>query len=193
MAVWASLRNTIIYGVLLIQAVVYGFTVPSQIQHHPTYSSQNRIAFTNAQKQLHLSQRILTSYQDASKFQLKSTSDSNVIVTNPTPENAAEMGIRDWPQQLKTGSWEETIKENETVVRYVLDGTGTLCIRNNGSEKKQNVGPGTLIEATGECGLIWEVKNNEEMIILTPTYEEGGTFLAVVVCLIICSIYFGIQ
>jgi hypothetical protein len=28
-------------------------------------------------------------------------------VTNPSQEEATELGIREWPQQLKTGSWTE--------------------------------------------------------------------------------------
>jgi hypothetical protein len=28
-------------------------------------------------------------------------------VTNPSQEEATELGIREWPQQMKTGSWTE--------------------------------------------------------------------------------------
>jgi hypothetical protein len=32
---------------------------------------------------------------------------ASVEVTNPSQEEATELGIREWPQQLKKGSWTE--------------------------------------------------------------------------------------
>jgi hypothetical protein len=32
---------------------------------------------------------------------------ASVKVTNPSQEEATELGIREWPQQLKKGSWTE--------------------------------------------------------------------------------------
>lgn len=32
---------------------------------------------------------------------------ASVEITNPSQEEATELGIREWPQQLKTGSWTE--------------------------------------------------------------------------------------
>ena len=40
--------------------------------------------------------------------------------------------------------------------------------------------PGTLIEVDGEANLTWEVDSKDEgMIVLTPSYEEGGKLLVV--------------
>ena len=44
----------------------------------------------------------------------------------------------------------------------------------------QRVYPGTLVEVDGEAKLLWEVDDaNEGMIVLTPSYEEGGKLLLV--------------
>ena len=111
--------------------------------------------------------------------------DPSVQVTAPSPDEAAEMGIRDWPQQLKKGVWDEIVAEDRTVIRYVLDGTGSVEIIAGESEATQTakVGPGTLVEVTGKASLSWKIDTNE-MIILTPGFEEGGTLLAVAVAVI---------
>lgn len=112
------------------------------------------------------------------------SSTGNVVISNPSPDNAAEMGIREWPQQTRSGSWQETVQQDATVVRYILEGTGTLCIKTLEREKQNKIGPGTLIEASGQCDLIWDVKENQEMIVLTPGYEEGGKLAVVAIGLI---------
>ena len=108
-------------------------------------------------------------------------------ISNPSPEEAANMGCRDWPQKTKSrGVFVETCKENQSLTRYVLDGTGTLDVPGKVSSQKLN--PGTLIEIQGgPIEVSWNVKS-EEMIILTPGYEETGSFLAVLVTMIaICG------
>lgn len=46
--------------------------------------------------------------------------------------------------------------------------------------KNQRVYPGTLVEVDGEASLFWEVDSeNEGMIVLTPSYEEGGKLVLV--------------
>jgi len=53
--------------------------------------------------------------------------------------------------------------------------------------KKQRVYPGTLIEVDGEANLFWEVDDNgkEGIIVLTPSYEEGGKLLLVAGALVV--------
>ena len=73
---------------------------------------------------------------------------TTVKISTPSPDDAADMGIRDWPQQLKkAGSWSETVDEDQTLVRYVLDGTGAVnVVDENGQDEKTAVGPGSLVE-----------------------------------------------
>lgn len=107
------------------------------------------------------------------------TLHAGLQITNPTPNEAADMGIRDWPQQVKSSFDTEQISEGKTVVRYVLDGEGKL----NGNK----VGPGTLIEAEGECELKWEI-SSDNMIILTPGYEDFGKLAGVLaVFVVLCG------
>jgi hypothetical protein len=107
-----------------------------------------------------------------------------VSVTTPSPDAAADLGIRDWPQQLKKGSWSEASDPGQTLVRYVLDGTGTVEIESNQSSKSSVLGPGTLIEVTGEAHLSWEASSSE-MILLTPGFEERGKLLGVAALMVI--------
>ena len=111
----------------------------------------------------------------------------DVSISNPSPEEAANMGCRDWPQKTKSrGVFVETCKENQSLTRYVLDGTGTLDVPGKVSSRKLN--PGTLIEIQGgPTEVSWNVQS-EEMIILTPGYEETGSFVAILVAMIaICG------
>jgi hypothetical protein len=107
------------------------------------------------------------------------TTNNPVEITFPTPNEAASMGIRDWPQTFHKTSWSESISEGQIATRYVLDGNGRVNINyfdNNGREasRKDRVYPGTLVEVDGEATLNWEVDGDNGMIILTPGFEEGG-------------------
>lgn len=116
-----------------------------------------------------------------------STTNNNVVeITFPTPEEAASMGIRDWPQQFHDSSWSESISEGQIATRYVLSGKGRVTIdyydneNVNRQRANQRVYPGTLIEVDGEAQLFWEVDDAKEgIIVLTPSYEEGGKLLLV--------------
>mmetsp|Transcript_11524 Transcript_11524/g.16230 ORF Transcript_11524/g.16230 Transcript_11524/m.16230 type:complete len:161 (-) Transcript_11524:809-1291(-) len=64
-------------------------------------------------------------------FLAASSTSSSVDISTPTPEEAANMGVRDWPQQVRQGEWEEQVNSGTTLVRYVLDGTGVVEITTN--------------------------------------------------------------
>ncbi|KAL3943773.1 MAG: hypothetical protein SGBAC_002145 [Bacillariaceae sp.] len=108
---------------------------------------------------------------------------AGVSVTNPSPRDAADMGIRDWPQQLKEGTWNEKAKERQTMVRYILDGAGVLDTEADDlGQKSYKLKPGTLVEITGPASLNW--KANDQLIVLTPGFEEGGKFIGVLVVML---------
>ncbi|KAL9183968.1 hypothetical protein ACHAXT_002054 [Thalassiosira profunda] len=109
-----------------------------------------------------------------------------VEITFPTPDAAAEIGIRDWPQQYHSSTWTDDVPEGGIATRYILEGRGRVTIDymdDNGERQRmgnQRVYPGTLVEVDGEAKLLWEVDDaNEGMIVLTPSYEEGGKLLLV--------------
>mmetsp|Transcript_19977 Transcript_19977/g.40478 ORF Transcript_19977/g.40478 Transcript_19977/m.40478 type:complete len:188 (-) Transcript_19977:111-674(-) len=118
---------------------------------------------------------------------------SKVDVTFPTPDEAAAMGARDWPQQVKSGSWTETFGPGQEATRYVLEGSGSLEVKTfddegsmeSGVVSKSKVGPGTLVEVSGRADLVWQIDGQGEMIILTPGYEEGGLLLGVAAVLVV--------
>ncbi|KAL7501179.1 hypothetical protein ACHAWT_011040 [Skeletonema menzelii] len=122
-----------------------------------------------------------------------STNNNNVVeITFPTPEEAASMGIRDWPQQFHNKEWTESIGEGQIATRYVLSGKGRVTIdyyddeNVNRQRANQRVYPGTLIEVDGEANLFWEVDDSKEgLIVLTPSYEEGGKLLLVAGALVV--------
>jgi hypothetical protein len=107
---------------------------------------------------------------------------TSVEISFPTPNAAADMGIRDWPQIYHPSSWTESVNEGGLVTRYVLDGRGRVtidyCDDITGTSRrieKQRVYPGTLVEVDGEATLSWDVDDPKTgMIVLTPNYEEGG-------------------
>lgn len=108
-----------------------------------------------------------------------------VKLSTPSPERAAEIGIREWPQQVKSGSWSEEVSDGQNLIRYVLDGTGDVEIKEkDGKSKVSSVGPGSLLEVSDEAKLIWKV-NSGDMIVLTPGYEQAGLFLGVALGLIL--------
>jgi hypothetical protein len=118
----------------------------------------------------------------ASNFRLLMT--VGVSVTNPTPDAAADMGIRDWPQQLKKGSWQETSADGQTLIRYILDGTGVLEVETSEASKSTTkLSPGTLVEISCGSTLSWKADN--ELIILTPSFEEGGLFIGALAVMLV--------
>merc|ERR1719491_880769 len=139
-----------------------------------------------------ISRRLHTNNKKLANFSLNmAASDASVKVTKPSSDAVAEMGMTEWPQQTKTASFEETSAFGEIMVRYVLAGSGSLDIRERATneaaaivrKRKEKVEPGTLVEVSGEASLTWNV--DDEMIILTPGFEEGGKFLAVAAIFII--------
>jgi hypothetical protein len=112
---------------------------------------------------------------------------TKVKISTPSSEDAVEMGIREWPQQSKTGSWQEESEEGELLVRYVLDGSGTLDIEEDGGNiRSYTVAPGSLVQVKGKAVLSWAT-SSRAMIILTPSFEEGKLFLgAALASLILC-------
>lgn len=116
---------------------------------------------------------------------------ATVNTRSPTQEEAEEMGIREWPQQAKQqGSFQEVCQDDDkSLVRYVLDGSGSVTItsledEDNDQEQKVAVAPGSLVEVTGTARLTWQV-DSKEMILLTPGFEQLGLFAAVAVGLVV--------
>jgi len=110
-------------------------------------------------------------------------------VTTPTPDEAAALGARDWPQQFKNADWSESVPADKSVTRYILSGRGTVSSSpSDGSGSGNNsrkIGPGTLIEITGPAQVEWTVAKGDDIIVLTPGYEEGGLLLAVAGALVV--------
>jgi hypothetical protein len=91
--------------------------------------------------------------------------------TMPSQEESVELGIREWPQQTKSSSWTDDAKEGQTLVRYILQGSGTVTV--NGKDSRRFM-TGMLMEVEGPVTLEWEKDDGEDVIILTPGYENGG-------------------
>ena len=129
---------------------------------------------------------------------LSATNNNNNVVeiTFPTPEEAASMGIRDWPQQFHDKDWAESITEGQIATRYVLSGKGRVTIDYYDGDNldirqrtNQRIYAGTLVEVDGEAELFWEVDDDggasNGIIVLTPSYEEGGKLLLVAGALVV--------
>jgi len=117
--------------------------------------------------------------------------ESCLEVKSPTADEAAQLGARDWPQQVKTGSWSERIDGGTVAVRYILSGTGSIAVTlysdddaatpKTKAPSVHKVVPGLLVEAMGPATIDWEVDDTPpgEMIVLTPGYEQGSLLAAV--------------
>jgi hypothetical protein len=101
-------------------------------------------------------------------------------------------GSREWPQQLRTGSWSERIDSGGLVARYVLDGSGSVGVTlyaEDGRSKKNaepvyhELRPGSLVEAMGPAMLEWRA--DEQILLLVPPGSEQGSLLAGVAALIV--------
>jgi len=96
----------------------------------------------------------------------------------PSQQESEDLGIREWSQQTKSSSWTDEATEGQTLVRYILQGSGVLYVDGE-SSKKFNVG--MLVEVEGPVKLDWEKDVEEDVIILTPGYESGGLFAGALV------------
>jgi len=119
------------------------------------------------------------------------TVGTQVEISTPSQTKCESLGIREWPQQSKKGSWTEySSDEDISLVRYVLEGTGMLNIITNNNDisqidtttkKEIIIKPGTLVEIDGKAELKWTCDDNcQEMIVLTPSFEEGNIFVGVI-------------
>ncbi len=127
----------------------------------------------------------------AANFKNKVDDSNPVEITFPTAEDAASMGIRDWPQKFYSSSWSESVPDGQIVTRYVLDGKGRVDIQyldpysGDISNRKERVYPGTLVEVEGEATLVWNVDDEKVgMIVLTPDFQEGGKLILVAAFLV---------
>jgi hypothetical protein len=144
--------------------------------------------------------RSSTSSSSSSSLSMAAISSSpQVEISTPSQSKCETLGIREWPQQSKKGSWTEcttTTSDDDdgedsspSLVRYVLEGTGTLKI-NDKDETKNNrivIKPGMLVEIGGNnVELEWTCDDDcQEMIVLTPNFEEGNIFIGVIGAIII--------
>ena len=120
----------------------------------------------------------------------RSSTFSRVKVSAPSQAESESLGIREWPQQSRKGSWNEQAVPDKSLVRYILDGSGslTVMVADDGEEEESDtiisVKPGTLIEVqpgTPQLLLEWECDSkSREIIVLTPGYEDTKVLLGVV-------------
>ena len=117
-----------------------------------------------------------------------SPATSRISISVPSQAKCEELGIREWPQQSKSGSWNEAVAPENSLVRYVLEGKGSLEITQGGDESQViQVNPGSLVEigpGTPDLQLEW-TSGEAEMILLTPGFEEGSIFLGVIAGIIV--------
>jgi len=119
--------------------------------------------------------------------------------TMPSQQESVELGIRDWPQQTKSSSWSEEAKEGQTLIRYILQGSGTVTVTvtglaagsgsggnsNSNSNQPKKFNTGMLLEVEGPVSLEWNINKDDaeggDVIILTPGYENTSLFVGAIV------------
>jgi len=193
-------RCVVVALVLIIataaQSALAFTTPPPTKNNHPQHcissssAGTSKLTFTKIAR---VRNKLVTSPLSAASSTNNNNNNNNIVqITFPTPEEAASMGIRDWPQQFHGKDWDESIPEGQIATRYVLSGKGRVTIdyydddNVNRKRANQRVYPGTLIEVDGEAKLFWEVDNAKDgIIVLTPSYEEGGKLLLVAGAMVI--------
>lgn len=144
-------------------------TIASSLKHHHVTHPP---CFTLVRRTLY--------YYDNQKGASGSSLQATPKFTMPSQEECVELGIREWPQQTKSSlSWKEEVKEETTLVRYILQGTGT--VRTDDGTFSRKFYAGTLVEVQGPEILIWERNQGEDVIILTPGFENGALFATAIV------------
>lgn len=129
--------------------------------------------------------------RSSSRLAMGITSSTSRITTSvPSQSQCEALGVREWPQQSKTGIWTETVAPENSLQRYVLEGTGSLAVvADDNSVTTIPIKPGTLVEirvGTPSVTLEWECAPNcPEVILLTPGFEEGGVFLGVIAGIVV--------
>ena len=103
-----------------------------------------------------------------------------VTTSTPSQEECEALGVREWPQQIKKGGWTEEAAPDVELVRYILEGKGTLVVTDDDTtnQKQQSLQPGTMVTVTGPATLKWQA-STKDMILLTPSYEQGGLLVVV--------------
>lgn len=89
----------------------------------------------------------------------------SLTLSQPSQSEAESIGIRDWPQ---TATSSELVDEcADGALRYVLEGTGSVCA--DGDEPVA-VAVNTLVRVDGATTLRW-VPDGDELVLLTPEYK----------------------
>ena len=108
----------------------------------------------------------------------------SLTLSQPSQSEAESLGIRDWPQ---TATSAELVDEcADGALRYVLEGTGSVCA--DGDEPVA-VAVNTLVRVDGATTLRW-VPDGDELVLLTPEYKGPnllpfvGGFVVLMVALV---------
>jgi hypothetical protein len=126
-----------------------------------------------------------------SRFTSSLAMGSSNRISIPSQAECEELGVREWPQQSKKGSWNERVDPGNSLVRYVLEGTGSLVIVEdaNAITTQEEVRPGFLIDINAgddPLRLEWECDADcPEVILLTPGFEEANVFLGVIAGIVV--------
>ena len=89
----------------------------------------------------------------------------SLTLSQPSQSEAESLGIRDWPQ---TATSTELVDEcADGALRYVLEGTGSVCA--DGDEPVA-VAVNTLVRVDSATTLRW-VPDDDELVLLTPEYK----------------------
>ena len=89
----------------------------------------------------------------------------SLTLSQPSQSEAESLGVRDWPQ---TATSSELVDEcADGALRYVLEGTGSVCA--DGDEPVA-VAVNTLVRVDSATTLRW-VPDGDELVLLTPEYK----------------------
>ena len=157
-------------------------------------SNKNLCYGFRATQQQHRTHLNLLSYTSQQQRQAITTTKNRLVLqaakfSYPTQDESVELGIREWPQQIKTERiWSEHVKEGKQLVRYILQGSGKVTVLVDRTKEGNDGGlvnefnTGVMVEVDGPAELVWikSDTDDDDIIILTPTYEQSGLFIGAI-------------
>ena len=100
--------------------------------------------------------------------------------SSPSQAEAEAMGIRDWPQTFTSDVYIDECDAGAR--RYVLEGTGSVCIVDGGEPVP--IAPNSLVTVDSAATLRWSPDG--ELILLTPEYK-GPNLLPIAAGLVVLT------
>ena len=109
---------SVLAGSLLLPSF---YSVPSSVQAFTSNGKSLSLAFRR--NGMHIARP-----SPSSLMMGISSSIDRIEVSSPPQDKCESLGVREWPQQSKRGTWNEEAAPDASLARYILEGKGLLTV-----------------------------------------------------------------